>query len=166
MRKGTAIIVALVALVAGGVLGALGMREVCRMTVMAYDMASVDHVISYMQVQRYADTPEAYEAALRDHLVVLDRRESMKRNPLLPNDPLLSGNIDRLDRVLAYIRLSVLATQRGRVDDAAKYQKQALAACPALGWKTCDWEHMSALVQKLDERSSWNPDKATSSHGS
>ena len=166
MRKVTAALIALVTFFAGGVLGAYFMRELCRMTLLSYDMANVDHLASYIKVQRYAGTPEAYEAALHDYLIVLDQRERVKHSPLFRNDSLFSGNIERVDRVLTYVRLSVLAAQRGLVDEAAKYQKQAVAACPQSQWKSCGWERLSALVQKLDVHSEWNPSKPTPSYGS
>ncbi len=166
MRKLTVVAIALVAFIAGAFLGAFGMRELCRWTLVSYDMANIDHLSTLVSIQRFQGTPEAYEAALHNFLIALDERERAHRSALIRNDILFSSEMVYADRTFAYIRLSLLAAQRGRVDEAAKYQTLAMAACPHAYWKTCTWDNLSRLVQMVDEHSVWNPQRSVSNHGS
>ena len=143
MRKVTGVSIALGTLIAGGLLGFLISRELFRMKLTAYEMVNIDHLSTYVTIQRFQGTREAYEASLHDLLVALDERE--RAGP----GPLSSGQIISVDKALTYIRLALLATERNDFDAAAKYRAQAQAICPRAGWKSCSWDEMIRLVQRI-----------------
>jgi hypothetical protein len=159
MRKVTATAIALGIFIVGGLLGFGVSREFFRIKLTAYEMANIDHMATYVMIQRFQGTPEAYEVSLRDLLVALDERE--RAGP-----GLLSGRAVPVDKALTYIRLALLASHRNDLDAAAKYRAQAEAMCPRLGWKYCSADEMTSLVRRLDEHSVWNPSRSSSGHGS
>jgi hypothetical protein len=160
MRRLTATAVALGSFIGGVLLGFGGSREIYRGKLTAYEMANIDHMSMYVEVQRFEGTPQTYEAALRDFLLALDERE--RAGP-----GLFSTHTPPVDRALTYIRLSILASERNDLAAAAKYRSQAEAVCPLLGWRSCSAEEMTAVVRRLDEHSLWNPkSKSVPGHGS
>ena len=62
MRKLTAIAIALGAFIAGGLLGFFICRGAYQGVLSAYLMANVDHMSTYVMIQRFQGTPQAYEA--------------------------------------------------------------------------------------------------------
>jgi hypothetical protein len=150
VRKLTAVALAIAALIVGGLLGYVVSREFFRAKLMAYEMASIDHLSTYVMIQRFQGTREAYEASLHDLLLALDERE--RADP----GPVSSRQIVSVDKALTYIRLALLATERSDLDTAAKYRAQAESMCPRAGWKSCSWDEMTNLVRGLDEHSMWN----------
>ena len=151
MSKVATIVIAVVAFIAGSMLGFSVSRELAQAKLTAYEMANVDHFSTYVMIQRFEGTPEAYEAALKDLLSALDQREHS-------GSPFLPPRIIFLDRALTYARLALLATARGDVETPARYRSQAEALCPKVEWKTCSADEFTRLVQRLDTRSMWNPD--------
>ena len=158
MRKVTATVTVLGAFITGGLLGFVISREFYRIKLTAYEAASIDHMSQYVMIQRFQGTPQAYEASLRDLLVVLDERE--RAGP-----GLFSGFVP-VDKALTYIRLSLLASDRNDADAAARYRTEAEILCPRTGWKSCSADQMTKLVRRLDEHSIWKPSQPTSDHGS
>jgi hypothetical protein len=159
MRKVTAIALAIGALILGGLLGYLVSREFFRAKLMAYEMANIDHLSTYVMIQRFQGTREAYEASLHDLLVALDQRQQA-------GSGFFSVQVVPVDKALTYIRLALLASERNDLDAAAKYRSQAEAMCPRAGWKSCSWDEMAAIVRRLDENSMWNPSRPAADHGS
>jgi hypothetical protein len=160
MGKVTATGIALGTFIAGGLLGFLISREFFRTELTAYEMANIDNLSTYVMVQRFQGTRDAYEASLHDLLVALDERE--RAGP----GPFSSGRILSVDGALTYIRLALLATERNDLDAAAKYWAQAEAMCPRAGWKSCSREDMTKVVRGLDQNSMWNTSGPRSDHGS
>jgi hypothetical protein len=160
MGKVTATGIALGTFIVGGLLGFVISREFFRAKLTAYEMANIDHLATYVMIQRFQGTREAYGASLHDLLVALDERERVGPGPFS------SGQIVSVDKALTYIRLALLATERNDLDAAAKYRAQAEALCPRAGWKSCSWDDMTKVVRGLDENSTWNTSGPRSDHGS
>jgi hypothetical protein len=160
MGKVTATSIALGAFIAGGLFGFLLSREFFHTKLTAYKMANIDSLSTYVMIQRFQGTREAYEASLNDLLLALDERE--RAGP----GPFSSGQIVSVDKALTYIRLALLATERNDLGAAAKYRAQAEAMCPRAGWKSCSWDEMTRVVRGLDEHSMWNSSASSSEHGS
>ena len=160
MRKVTATGIALGTFIVGGLLGFVISRDSFRAKLAAYEMANIDHLSTYVMIQHFQGTQEAYDVSLHDLLVALDERA--RAGP----GPLSSGQILSVDRALTYIRLSLLATERNDLDAAAKYRAQAEALCPRAGWKSCSWDEMTKVVRGLDENSMWNTSGPRSDRGS
>jgi len=150
MSKLATTVIAVVVFIAGGVLGFGVSRELAQAQLTAYEMADVDHFSTYVMIQRFEGTPQAYEAALNDLLAALDQRER-SGSPFAPERILF------VDRALTYTRLALIATSRGDAEAAAKYRSSAEALCPKVEWKTCSTDELAKLVQRLDETSMWNP---------
>ena len=149
MRKVTATAIALGTFIAGGVLGVFGSRELYLIKLTAYELGNIDHMSTYVMIQRLPGTSQAYEASLHDLLVALDEREHAGPGPFS------SGQIVSVDKGLTYIRLALLAAERNDTNAAAKYRAQAEAMCPRAGWKSCSWDEMTRVVRRLDENSMW-----------
>jgi hypothetical protein len=122
-------------------------------------MANIDHMSTYVMIQRFQGTPPAYETALRDFLVALDAQDGA-------GPGLFSRNIFAVDRAMTYARLGLVAAERNDPSSAAKYRSQAEALCPQIGWKSCSADEIARVVRLVDERSMWNPSPPTSGHGS
>jgi len=159
MGKGTVTAVALVTFIAGGLFGFAISRELFRAKLTAYEMANIDHLSTYVMIQRFQGTRDAYEASLHDLLFALDERE--RAGP----GPLSSGRIVSVDKALTYIRLALLAQERNDLDAATKYRAYAEAMCPRAGWNSCSWDDMTKMVQRLDKSSMWNTSGSPSDHG-
>jgi hypothetical protein len=176
MGKRTIVAIAVGSLLTGAVLGVvvvryglndITMRDRCRMALTAYEMADVDHMYSYVMVQRTLGTPEAYATALKDMLTALDQRDrAWKLASLQGGSFVLSENITRADRALTYARLSLLASQQSHMEEATMYQSKAVAACAGSMWKTCSWEGLAMMVKRLDERGRSPTQSDSQSHGS
>jgi hypothetical protein len=162
MRKGTAIAIALVTLVVVGLLGFGISREFFRAKLLAYEMSSVETMSTYVGVTRFMGTSEAYESALQDLLAAIDAREKAK-----VSGGLLSPRAVSVEKALTYVRLALLATERGDHGAAAKYWSQAQALCPQIGWTSCPVDRLTDVVRKLDDHSIWNPKgRSVPNHGS
>jgi hypothetical protein len=160
MGKATSVAAILVGtLVVGSLLGFGVSHMLCRDKLMAYGMANIDHISTYVAIQRFKGTAQTYESSLNDFLVALDEQE--RAGP-----GLFSGQAVPVDRALTYIRLSLLALQKNDLDAAAKYRAQAETLCPRLGWKSCSADEMTQVVKRLDAHSMWNPSRAASDNGS
>lgn len=157
MVKITAI--ALGAFIAGASLGYVASRHLFRISLAPYQMANIDHLATYVMIQRFEGTPQTYETALRDFLVALDAQD--RAGP-----GLFSRNITAVDRAMTYARLGLVAAERNDLDSAAKYRSQAEALCPQIGWKSCSADEITRVVRLVDERSMWKPSQPTSDHGS
>jgi hypothetical protein len=161
VSKVSAIAIAVGAVIAGGLLGFGVSEQLLRNRLGAYEMANIDHLSTYVMIQRFQGTPEAYEAALRNFLAALDERERAGAGPFS------SVQILAVDRALTYVRLALLAAERSDLNAAARYRSEAEALCPQMGWKSCSAEEMTEAVRRLDERSMWNPNAAPlAGHGS
>ena len=159
MRKRTASAIALGTFVAGLLLGFGGSHMIYKAKLMAYEMIDIEYMATYVTIQQYQGTPQAYETALRDYLAALDQRERAGRGPFSQAIP--------LDRAMTYARLALLAAERNDLSAATKYRTQAEALCPQLAWKSCSADEMTAVVRRLDEHSLWNPkSKSVPGHGS
>jgi hypothetical protein len=145
-------------LIVGALLGFGLSRHLYGAKLAAYEVANIDNMSTYVMVQRFEGTPQAYEAALRDLLAALDVRERAGPGPF-------SMHLVPVDKALAYTRLALLAAERNDFDAAAKYRSQSEALCPQLRWKSCSADEMAEVVRRLDEHSPWNP-KAMAGHGS
>src|SRR5258708_33201124 len=111
--------------IAGGLLGFGISHELCHDKLVAYEMSNIDHISTYVMIQRFEGTPQAYQDSLRDFLVALDEQERV-------GPGLFSGQAVPVDKALTYIRLALLASERNDLDAAAKYRAQAEALCPRL----------------------------------
>lgn len=159
MRKVTAAAIALGTFVAGGLAGFWLSREFYQIKLMSYEIASIEHMSTYVSIQRFQGTPQTYETALRDYLLALDERERAGPGPFSSALP--------VDRAMTYIRLALLATERNDLDAVAKYRSQAEALCPRIGWKSCSADKITTLVQRVDAHSMWNPrSRSAGDHGS
>ena len=159
MGKVTATAIALGTFLAGVLLGYGVSREFYRWKLTAYEMANIDHMSTYVMIQRSQGTPKTYEAALRDFLSALDEQERA--------GPGLFARAIPVDRVMTYIRLAMLAAEQNDLEAAAKYRSQAEALCPQLGWKSCSADEMTAVVRRLDEHSIWkSTQNSATGHGS
>jgi hypothetical protein len=159
MGKLTATAIAVGTFIAGGALGFGVSHELYHDKLIAYELANIDHMSTYVMIQRFQGTRQAYETSLRDLLVALDEQE--RAGP-----GLFSGRAVPVDRALTFIRLALLASDRNDLDAAAKYRAEAEALCPRLGWKSCSADEMTRIVQRLDEHSMWNPSRSVADHGS
>ena len=153
MRIFTAAAVAMGALALGGVAGFLLAQQYSRYTRMALDSADVARMSTYLMVEQSQGSPQAYETALRDYLVSLDRRD--RAGPGFFSRQVAAG-----DRVLTYMRLSLLAAQRNESDAAALYQSKAELWCRQTGWKSCSPDKLTWLVGRLDQQNPLNPKPA------
>jgi len=158
MRTVTALGIAAGTLIAGGMLGFGVSHTLCDAKLTSYELASIDNMSTYLMIQRFKGTPQAYEAALRAYLLALDARE--RAGP-----GLFSQYIDA-DRAMTYARLAILAADRNDLSADARYRSQAEALCPRIGWKVCSAEEIVRMVRRLDEHSMWNPSRAPPDHGS
>ena len=158
MRTITASGIAVGTLIAGGVLGFGVSHMLCDAKLTSYELASVDNMSTFVMIQRFKGTPQAYEAALRAYLVVLDARERA--------GPGLFSQYIEVDRAMVYARLAILAADRSDLSAAAQYRSRAEALCPHIGWKVCSAEEIVRMVRRLDEHSLWNPSRAPPDHGS
>ncbi len=157
MRKLTASAIALGAFLVGILLGFGGSHWIYKAKLMAYEMIDTEYMATYLEIQRYQGTPQAYERALSDYLEALDRREHAGQGFLSQTIP--------LEKAMTYARLALVAADRNDPTAAAKYRSQAEALCPRIGWKVCSADQITKLVQRLDEHSVWNP-QSHSDHGS
>lgn len=110
MLKITAI--ALGAFIAGALLGYVTSRHLFRISLAPYQMANIDHMATYVMIQRFEGTPQTYETALRDFLVALDAQD--RAGP-----GLFSRNITVVDRAMTYARLGLVAAERNDLGSAA-----------------------------------------------
>jgi hypothetical protein len=159
MRKVTAVALAIGAFIAGGLLGYFVSRQLFLLSLAPYQMANIDHMSTYVMIQRFQGTPQAYETALRDFLVALDAQD---RN----GSGLISQNITAVDRAMTYARLGLVAEERNDASSAARYRSQAEALCPQMGWKSCSSDEITRAVRLVDEHSMWKSSRPTSDHGS
>jgi hypothetical protein len=159
MRKVTATALAIGAFIAGGLLGYVFSRQLFRISLAPYQMANIDHMATYVMIQRFQGTPQAYETALRDFLVALDAQD--RAGP-----GLFSQNLTVVDRAMTYARLALIAAERNDPSSAAKYRSQAEALCPQIGWKSCSADEITRVVRLVDDRSMWKAPQPTSDHGS
>jgi hypothetical protein len=159
MRTITATTIAIGAFIAGGLLGYVVSRGIFRMALLPVQMANVDHMATYLMIQRFQGTPQSYETALRDFLVALDAQARA-------GSGIFSPNIIAVDRAMTYARLGLVAAERNDPSAAAKYRSQAEALCPQIGWKSCSADEITRMVRLVDEHSMWNPSRPTPDHGS
>jgi hypothetical protein len=159
MGKVTAAALVTGTFVVGSLLGFGVSHVLCHDKLMAYEMANIDHISTYVTIQRFEGTAQTYEVSLGDFLVALDEQE--RAGP-----GLFSGQAVPVDKALTYIRLALLAAERNDFDAASKYRAQAERLCPRLGWKSCSADEMAQVVKRLDAHSMWNPSRAASDNGS
>lgn len=70
MRKLAVTAIALGTFIAGGLLGYGIAREFFLTNNLVYEMASIEHMNTYVMIQRFQGTPQAYATALHDFLVI------------------------------------------------------------------------------------------------
>jgi hypothetical protein len=148
MKKRTATAIAIATFVVGGLAGFSISYATLRAKLTVYEVADVDQMSTYLLVQRFQGTPQAYEAAVRDYLAALEVRERA--------GPGLLSNVAPVDKALAYSRLALIAAERNDLASAAKYRAQAEAECPKIGWKSCSADEIATVVRRIDEQIGWN----------
>ena len=150
MHKLRSVAIAIVTFAAGGLLGFVVSREAYQASLATYEMADIDHMSTYVNIQRFKGTREAYERSLHDLLLALDARERA-------GSGLYSGHITAVDKALTYTRLSLLAKVHGDLDEAADYRAKAEALCPQTGWESCSAHQLTEVVERIDKNSIWKP---------
>jgi hypothetical protein len=100
---------------------------------------------AYVDVQHFEGTPEAYEAAMMDHI------RELKTSANWPTDS-YPASLIAFDQVLTYARLSVSQAQRGATQESARSLESAVASCSEFHAKGCTGADILAMVKRLDER--------------
>lgn len=102
----------LVVFAAGGGVGTYVGYRIAEAKAFAYEMAEMSRHSADLQAQRTKGSGVAYEDALKSYLASLDMRS---RGPA----PIFPDKVYATDSALAYVRLSMLAANRGAKDEAA-----------------------------------------------
>jgi hypothetical protein len=100
-----------------------------------------------VDMQRAFGGKNEYREALIAFSNALDEARSQT-----PNDPILSEDIISTDKMLNYIRLSMLEKEIGNNAEAEKYKAEAISFCQKIPWEDCSYEKLEKITIKLNEK--------------
>jgi hypothetical protein len=135
-------------LVLGMAVGAwIALDRTARGNALLEETGSIERMTSYVRAQRTLGDTGAYEAALNDLLLALERHRA---KPGL----ILDESVIAADIALTHTRLALLAEGRGDTTVAEQHLDEALAKCPTKFLKSCSVDDLRRMVLEIDTTTS------------